>query len=173
MLLKATTSNTAPTAHLAEERAVGECLARAPQGPTDVHHVGPSTLMDTQVLRTVPPTLETSEPAVRVAGIGPVKSQVELGSDHYLLQAVQPFQGSNLQKIFVFHNFCYVFMFIITTFGENLKEKFISASFKMFVTKKWKSKSLSNSRDVYPDPPLEYFYRYFKIQIFKTVNISS
>ena len=45
-------------------------------------------------------------------------------------------------------------IFIITKFGINLKKKFISASFKMFLGEKWKSKSLTNSRDFYPDPPI-------------------
>ena len=37
--------------------------------------------------------------------------------------------------------------------ARTLKKKMISASFKMFLVKKWKSKSLTNSRDFYPDPP--------------------
>ena len=44
-------------------------------------------------------------------------------------------------------------MFIIIKFGENLKKKLISASFKMFRTKKLKSKSPTDSRDFCPDPP--------------------
>ena len=43
-------------------------------------------------------------------------------------------------------------MFIITKFGENFEDKFISASFKMFGTEKWKLKSLTNGWDFYPDP---------------------
>ena len=40
-----------------------------------------------------------------------------------------------------------------TAFIRKLMSKLISASFKMFSWKKWKSKSLTNSRDFYPDPP--------------------
>ena len=36
--------------------------------------------------------------------------------------------------------------------ARTLNTKLISASFKTFGTKKWKSKSLSNSWDIYPDP---------------------
>ena len=39
-------------------------------------------------------------------------------------------------------------IFIITKFGEYFEEILI-----MFWWKKWKSKSLTNSQDFYPDPP--------------------
>ena len=52
-------------------------------------------------------------------------------------------KNSKITQIFI--------IFIITKFGE--KKKFISASFQMFWWKKWKSKSVTNSRDFFPDPP--------------------
>ena len=51
----------------------------------------------------------------------------------------------------------FFFMSLICFFSPNLartlKTKLISASFKMFSGEKLKSKSLTNSRDFYPDPP--------------------
>ena len=44
-------------------------------------------------------------------------------------------------------------MFIINKFGKNFEEKLISASFKMFGTKQWKLKSVTNSGKFYPEPP--------------------
>ena len=49
---------------------------------------------------------------------------------------------------FFFHNLIYVFiMCIITKFGENFEKKLISASFKMFRTKKISQKGPTDSRD--------------------------
>ena len=62
-------------------------------------------------------------------------------SNAHLTQASQAERW--IKKIQKLHNFCYVFIiFIITKFGENFEEKFISASFKMFWWKKWRSKRL-------------------------------
>ena len=44
-------------------------------------------------------------------------------------------------------------MFIITKFGENFEKQIDICFFKMFRTKKLKSKSPTDSRDFCPDPP--------------------
>ena len=51
-----------------------------------------------------------------------------------------------------FHNF---YMFIITKFGKNFEEKIDICFFLKFWKKKWKLKSLTNSRDFHPDPKLK------------------
>ena len=58
------------------------------------------------------------------------------------------------KKTYFFPHFLCVFiMFIITKFGENFEEMMDLVSFKMFRTKKLKSKSPTDSRDFCPDPP--------------------
>ena len=43
--------------------------------------------------------------------------------------------------------------------ARTLKKKLISASFKMFLTRNLKSKSLTNCRDFYPDPMWHHFHK--------------
>ena len=51
-------------------------------------------------------------------------------------------------------DFNYTLYYVSSTkFGEHFEEKYISASFKMFRTKKLKSKSPTDSRDFCPNPP--------------------
>ena len=68
-----------------------------------------------------------------------------------ILPPPTPFDG---KKTFFFHNFFYVFIiFLPSNLARTLKKIFIFASFKMFRTKKLKSKYPSDSRDLCPDPP--------------------
>ena len=59
-----------------------------------------------------------------------------------------------IKEIQKLHHFCYAFIIFITTkFGENFEEKInIWVFFKMFWTRKLKSKSLTNIRDYCHDP---------------------
>ena len=50
--------------------------------------------------------------------------------------------------------FLYVFIIcLITKFGENFEVKIDICFLKNVLVEKWKSKSLTHSRDFYPDPP--------------------
>ena len=63
-----------------------------------------------------------------------------------------PFDG---KKTFNFHNFFLCLLCLLSpNLARTLKKKSISASFKMFRTKKLKSKSPTDSRDFCPEPPV-------------------
>ena len=92
-------------------------------------------------------------PLIRLHQLGKVSIKRTLKVMEFSIQILPPpaFDG---KKIICFHNFLYVLLCLtLPDLVRTLKNKLISASFKMFRTSIWKFKSLTNSRDFYPDPP--------------------